>query len=315
MGDSYYNESYALQQQSPYDMTSPNSAGAYQHPNGARSASPLAMNGYGGDASAGYMETPGTSNGQYAAYGDYAYGQFNPSETFEDPTSQEAQAHLAYANQLKEQQLYHQNMADVLTKQQQQRQQLRMQQQQRQNTKQGEELQQPPQRFPPASGSTASLYTPPPSTGPQNNSIIPPLPSAPPHSAAIRASTSSSNGRPGSEQQKQQSYGASTPMNALTGMMTPPSNFSSSRIAGSPQLYSDQITVTESHYSDDRHKENLLGDLRRNRGPHGSDYADEEMESLHGYKVPLSQYGGGSSNIRHNSSGYTPPPRSNTPRS
>ncbi|GJJ76787.1 hypothetical protein EMPS_09146 [Entomortierella parvispora] len=309
-GESYYNESYAFQQQSPYDA-------AYQHPNAARSTSPLAMNGYGADASAGYMEAPGTSNGQYTGYGDYAYGHFNPAETFDDPTSQEAQAHLAYANQLKEQQLYHQNMADVLTKQQQQRQQSRMQQQQRQNSKQEDELQQPPQRFPPASGSTASLYTPPPSTGAQNNSIIPPLP--------VRASTSSSNGRPEVEQQHQQQYGASTSVNALTGMMTPPSNFSSSRIAGSPQLYSDQLTVAESHYSDDRHKENLLGDLRRNRGGNDADGAQdsEEMESLQGYKVPLSQYGGNadprhagsSNNLRHNSSGYTPPPRSSTSRS
>ncbi|KAG0052150.1 hypothetical protein BGZ83_002923 [Gryganskiella cystojenkinii] len=339
-GESYYNENYAHHQQlsnnASYDLSPATSGYSQQNllGGGGRANSPLAAQGFTMEP-LGFTETsPAAANVPYGSYGDYAYGNFNPAETFDDPTSQEAQAHLAYANQLREQQLYHQNMADVLTKQQQQKQQLRMQQQRQQSKTQMDGSDN--QGYPPASGSTANFY-PPPSQG---SSIIPPLPSAPlqrPPSANSLSATGGGSGGSGSgtpaSSRPDLGY-TSTVLNSQSGMMTPGSNFSSQRIQNSPQLYSDAITNTESVYSDDRHKENLLGDLRRGRGPQGRNSQgisgggfgqgslddSEELESLHGYKVPISQYGGEAdrrrasqglqSESRHNSASYTPPPPS-----
>ncbi|KAG0011754.1 hypothetical protein BGZ81_002005, partial [Podila clonocystis] len=114
----YYNEHYAShgqqqnqQQQYPYQIT-PNSTSGYHNGSNANMIYT--------EEPATYVETPATTDAQNGHY-DYAYGNFDPAETFDDPTSREAQAHLAYANQLREQQLYHQNMAVVLQKQQQQK--------------------------------------------------------------------------------------------------------------------------------------------------------------------------------------------------
>ncbi|KAF9405040.1 hypothetical protein BGZ94_003790 [Podila epigama] len=116
--DGFYNDLYGVQQQQQYPyQAGPNASTGYHH-GGSNVNMPIQYT----EEPVGYLDTPGTTNLQHEQI-DYAYGQFNPAETFDDPTSQEAQAHLAYANQLREQQLYHENMAQVLKKQQEQQQQ------------------------------------------------------------------------------------------------------------------------------------------------------------------------------------------------
>ncbi|KAF8982772.1 hypothetical protein BGZ46_000687 [Entomortierella lignicola] len=289
----YYNSNYAAQRQhTSFDMSVPVTSAGYQ--NNLPLVTPLGAGGYSEEPSS-YMDTSVDPNAQYQGYPDYAYGQFNPTETFDDPTSQEAQAHLAYANQLKEQQLYHQNMAEVLQKQQQQK--LLKQQQ----------LQQQDSRAP-ASGSTVDFYPPPPR---HNSSIhLPPNTMAP--------STSRVTARPSSKGGFNHPYATGATQNYDTGMVTPGSN-SGTRLAGSPQHFPDNVTVTESHYSDDRYKADLIDEIRRARLEDSQENNPVEYEDYHDYKVQIaSEYGGGSrpsSRNRVHGPAYVPPPNAGTSRS
>ncbi|KAF9283162.1 hypothetical protein BGZ68_005520 [Mortierella alpina] len=276
--ENYYNGSYSAHQKRPsYEMNTPVTSGAYQqhqhqHPVtvGAVGA-PLAAPGYTEEPGT-YAETPGTSNVQYnnGGYNDYAYGQFNPAETFEDPASKEAQAHLAYAKQLQEQQQYHQNMAEVLQKQQQQKMQ-----------KQQLEREHDPNL--PSSGSTASFYPLP----PQHSSTIPPLPvPSSSTSAAATAGASSSRG--------DHSFNntATTTQNAGTGMVTPGSTSSPQRPVHSPQQYKNspqlyQSDEIESHYSDDRYRAELLGEVRKARQDGMPSNPEDRGQEYHDYKVQV----------------------------
>ncbi|KAF9991688.1 hypothetical protein BGZ65_000235, partial [Modicella reniformis] len=190
----------------------PTTGVGYQHQPPAPLITPTVGNGY-TEEPTGYIETPGTTS--YATYGSYAaapyaYGNFNPTETFNDPTSQEAQAHLAYANQLREQQLYHQNMAEVLQKQQQQKvlKQQQLQQQQRQQQREDSR--------PPVSGSTVDFYPPPP-----RHSMSMPLPT----NTTGPSSTNSVNATAGtSSRAGDHPYATGATQNLNTGMVTPGSN-------------------------------------------------------------------------------------------
>ncbi|KAI1312677.1 hypothetical protein EDD11_002876 [Mortierella claussenii] len=282
--EAYYNGNYALQKQQSYEMT--------PTPGGYQIKAPMitpATTGVYTEEPVGYMEAGGPSNVPNAAYNNYAYGQFNPAETFDDPTSQEAQAHLAYANQLREQQLYHQNMAEVLQKQQQQK-----------LLKQQQLLQQPQQQGPsaPASGSTIEFYPPPP-----RHAATMPMLTAPSSSITGHATVGTSF-----KDDDPPSYATRVSRDFDTGMVTPGSNMSSSRIAGSPQLYhpDETATVTESHYSDDRYKNELLGEIRRARQ---AEEATEETQSHHDYKVSVkSDCGEEGTRPLASDTRYVPPP-------
>ncbi|KAG0198548.1 hypothetical protein BGX28_007997 [Mortierella sp. GBA30] len=308
--DVYYNGSYGLQNQRPsYELTAPTTSAGYhqhQHPGAiGATAPPLAAPGY--TEEPGTYEAPVTSNaGQYTngAYTDYAYGQFNPAETFEDPTSKEAQAHLAYANQLREQQLYHQNMAEVLQKQQQQKMQKQQQQQQQQPLDRDNDPNLP------SSGSTASFYPKP----PQHSATMPAL--GPPSSSASVAATAGTSSRGGASTGAaggEHAYMAATSQNNVgTGMITPGSTSSTGRPApspkykNSPQLYhSDEVT---SHYSDDRYKAELLGEVRKVRQEGQRSNPEGLGEEYEDYKVQVPSPRNESS--RPNSATYVPPPPS-----
>ncbi|KAG0259646.1 hypothetical protein BG011_002497 [Mortierella polycephala] len=256
--DAYYSNNYAgYNSRSSYDRA-PNTP-QFQH-HGA-TAPLVAVPGY-TEEPGSYVEPPGTSSMPYA---DYAYGQFNPAETFEDPTSQEAQAHLEYANQLREQQLYHQNMGEALKKQQQ----LKMQ------------FSRDDSNFP-SSGSTTNFFYPQP---PQHSSTMSRLPSVP---------TSSASGAG--------TYGTGT-THMNTGMVTPGGSTSTDNLRQlcSPQQYPDNVTVAESHYSDDRYKAELLDEVRKTR--------QEGRESSDNYKVQVGSRGdGGESSGNSRQSTYVPPP-------
>ncbi|KAF9355258.1 hypothetical protein BGX26_006806 [Mortierella sp. AD094] len=296
--DNYYNGNYAGQRQkASFDMGPRVPTPVYQ--NNMPIVTPLGPG--------GYTEEPSSYLDASTGYPVYAYGQFNPSETFDDPTSQEAQAHLAYADQLREQQLYHQNMAEVLQKQQQQKI-LKQQQQQREDGR-------APAGRAPASGSTVDFYPPP----PRHNSSIPlPSSSTAPSSSVSGRATVGASSRGG-----EHPYATGTTQNYDTGMVTPGSNSSGSRIPGSPQHYSDNITVAESHYSDDRHKADLIGEIRRARMETSEDKNPVENADYHDYKVQVgSDYGGtggrgsGSrSGSRANNPSYVPPPSSRVVKS
>ncbi|KAF9191670.1 hypothetical protein BGZ51_006889 [Haplosporangium sp. Z 767] len=263
--DAYYSNNYAsYNPRASYDRA-PNTP-QFQH-HGA-TAPLMTASGY-TEEPGSYVDPPGTSNMQYADYADYAYGQFNPAETFEDPTSQEAQAHLEYANQLREQQLYHQNMAEVLQKQQE----LKMQKKQL-----GHDGSNPP----PSSGSTASFYPQP----PQRSGTLPRLPFAPDSSASAGT------------------YGTGTTQNMNTGMMTAGGSTASDnmRQVSSPQQYPDNVTVAESHCSDDRYKAELLGEVRKAR--------QESRESYDNYKVQVGSRGDVGENSGSNRQNtFVPPPK------
>ncbi|KAF9160418.1 hypothetical protein BGX21_002350 [Mortierella sp. AD011] len=295
--DDYYNGVYGAQrQQTSFEMAPRVRTSSYQ--DNMPLVTPLGPG--------GFSEEPSSYVDASTGYPAYAYGQFNPTETFDDPTSQEAQAHLAYANQLREQQIYHQNMAEVLQKQQQQKL-LKKQQQQREDGRA------------PASGSTVDIYPPPP-----RNSTSIPLPSsttAPSSSISGRA-TAGTSSRGG-----EHPFATGATQNYDTGMVTPGSNSSGSRVPGSPQQYadnqhqqfSDNITVAESHYSDDRHKADLIGEIRRARMEANEDNDPVENTDYHDYKVQIgSDYGGTggrSSGTRVNNPSYVPPPNTSTTRS
>ncbi|ORZ22723.1 hypothetical protein BCR41DRAFT_13644 [Lobosporangium transversale] len=292
-----------------------------------------------------YVETPG-ARAPGAQYGgsqtliDHGHNQPNINNTSnnhaeptheEDLASQKALAHLEYAKQLREQQLYHQNMAEALQRQKHERM-LKQQQHHPENPTSGP---------PPVSGSTVDIYPPPPrhsATYPlpvSHTTITTTAPSSTTTAKATLGSTTapsssvldqvpSSGAGGGSSNHHPYSIGAA--QNFDTGMVTPDSNNSSARIKGSPQLYqSDNITVAESHYSDDRYKAELLGEIRRARQEEAEAQAGtaldgaDETQSHHDYKVQVgSDYGGrrSSSNDNNRSStndgGYVPPPKSRT---
>ncbi|KAF9309555.1 hypothetical protein BG003_009621 [Podila horticola] len=282
----YYNEHYAghgqqqqqQQQHYPYQIT-PNSTAGYHNGSNANMLYT--------EEPATYVETPATTDAQHGQY-EYAYGNFDPAETFDDPTSREAQAHLAYANQLREQQIYHQNMAEVLQKQQQQK--MMKSQDSFSNMLPPNSKEQPP-----SSGSTVNFPM------PLQHSATMPLPS----SSTVSISKPANN------------VSSRLDQGAVTGMVTPgesvspggtPRPLASPQYRGSPQLYpGDQSSV----YSDDRYKTELLAEVRREKERQGmspdltSDYYD--------YKVSVagSEYGGPSSTTAQASTpsgGYVPPP-------
>ncbi|KAF9943753.1 hypothetical protein BGZ70_005476, partial [Mortierella alpina] len=181
---------------------------------------------------------------------------FNPAETFEDPASKEAQAHLAYAKQLQEQQQYHQNMAEVLQKQQQQK----MQKQQ---------LDRDMDPNLPSSGGDTSFFN----------------------------------------------TTANTTQNAGTGMVTPGSTSSPQRPAPSPQQYKNspqlyQSDEIESHYSDDRYRAELLGEVRKARQDGMPSNPEDRGQEYHDYKVQVASPRGETpvNHSRPNSASYVPPP-------
>lgn len=265
------------------------------------------------------VTTPGTSQMQHtAAYNDntnnneYAYGQFTPGETFDDPTSQEAQAHLAYANQLREQQLYHEQMAEALQKQKQQR---AVKQQQQSYDESGV----------PHSGSTANFYPKPIS----HSSSMPPVSNGSTNIVAGGNSTSAVTAAPLPRRSGDfASAGAYTrPPNTSSSlqhseMMSPGgSNNSGTRIVGSPQLYDDTATIPDSQYSYDRYRAEVLGDLRppNSRAASAPGAPQESLRTeYHDYKVQVSspvadpnRVSTSSSNgagSRTQNQGYVPPP-------
>ncbi|KAF9327413.1 hypothetical protein BG006_009265 [Podila minutissima] len=282
----YYNEHYAghgqqqhqQQQQYPYQITL-NATSGYHNGSNANMIYT--------EEPATYVETPATTDMQHGQY-DYAYGNFDPAETFDDPTSREAQAHLAYADQLREQQLYHQNMAEVLQKQQQQK--------MMKNRDSFSNILPPnSNEQPPSSGSTVNF------------------PMAVQHSATMPLPSSStvSVSKPANNVSSRVDHGAATGMVTPGESVTPggtPRPFASPQYRGSPQLYpGDQSSV----YSDDRYKAELLAEVRREKEKQAvspdlrSDYYD--------YKVSVagSEYGGPSSTSAQVSApngGYVPPP-------
>ncbi|KAF9549124.1 hypothetical protein EC957_004763 [Mortierella hygrophila] len=341
-GDTYYNNNYAQQQQG-YEMTNTNQQG-YGRLGGATPAAGPGLTARGGTplgnpysedplASAagvnnpvssnntGYYPViaPGTSQMQHtAAYDDntnsneYAYGQFTPGETFDDPSSQEAQAHLAYANQLREQQLYHEQMAEALQKQKQQR---AMKQQQQPYD----------ESRVPHSGSTANFYPKPIS----HSSSMPPISNGSTNIVAGGNSTSAMTAAPLSRRSGDfASAGAyARPPNTSSslqhsGMITPGgSNLSETRIAGSPQLYDDTATIPDSQYSYDRYRSEVLGDLRPpNTRAATAPGAPQESRGTeyHDYKVQVSSPVADPNGVSTGSSygarpqtqnqGYVPPP-------
>ncbi|KAK5799032.1 hypothetical protein F5H01DRAFT_357751 [Linnemannia elongata] len=342
-GDTYYNSNYAQQQQA-YEMTNPNQHG-YGRLGGATPAAgpgltaragtplgnpysedPLAsagmnagLNNTATNNNAGYypVAVPGTSQMQHtAAYNDntnvheYAYGQFTPGETFDDPSSQEAQAHLAYANQLREQQLYHEQMAEALQKQKQQR---AAKQQQQSYDESGV----------PHSGSTANFYPKPIS----HSSTMPPVSNGSTNIVAGGNSTSAVTAAPLSRRSGDfASAGAySRPPNTSSGLqhsgMITPGGSNGTRIAASPQLYDDTATIPDSQYSYDRYRSEVLGDLRPpNTRAATAPGAPQESPGTeyHDYKVQVSSPMADQSRVSTSSSngegsraqnqGYIPPP-------
>ncbi|KAF9439267.1 hypothetical protein BGZ76_005996 [Entomortierella beljakovae] len=281
--DNYYNSGYAGQRQNTsFEMTQPNTTAGYVIK--APLVTPNANGGYTEEPTT-YMDASGATNAQHQDFPAYAYGHFDPSETFDDPTSQEALSHLAYANQLREQQLYHQNMGEFLQKQSQQRV-LKQQQQQ--------------DRLPPASGSTVDFYPPP----PRQNTNQWPASSAPPPSSSF-----SGKATLGSRDSEYAPYTTTATQNFNTGMVTPgsmsggPRISSSPRITGSPQLrYPDDVTVAESTYSDDRHKGILVDEIRKARMEERQTSTPVEDQELHDYKVQVS------TSPRVHNPNYIPPP-------
>ncbi|KAF9120362.1 hypothetical protein BGW39_011479 [Mortierella sp. 14UC] len=346
-GDNYYNNSYVQQQ--AYEMT-PTTQHGYGHLggggvpaatpglNGARVGTPLG-NPYSGDPLAlaganvnnnnnGYypVAAPGTSQVQHIGYNnEYVHGQFSPVETLDDSSSQEAQAHLAYANQLREQQLYHEQMAEAIQKQKQQK---ALQQQQQQFYNDG--------GLPPHSGSTANFYP----TPLQHSSSMPPISNGstnivasgnsvslagPSAMSAIPLSRSSDDFTPSP-------YGRTNTSNVSTSGMITPASISGSRVVGSPQLYDDTATIPDSQYSYDRYRAEVLGDLRRPPSrsatvPISTPGAPQELtpttenSGYHDYKVHVSSpvadqgriltsssNGGSGSSQPQRNQGYVPPP-------
>ncbi|KAF9151584.1 hypothetical protein BG015_006486 [Linnemannia schmuckeri] len=347
-GETYYNSNYAQQQQA-YEMSNTNQHG-YGRLGGATPAAgpgltvragtplgnpysedPLALAGMNlgintttTNSNTGYypVTAPSTSQMQHAAaYNDninnneYAYGEFTPDETFDDPSSQEAQAHLAYANQLREQQLYHEQMAEALQKQKQQR---AVKQQQHSYDESGV----------PHSGSTTNFYPVPNS----HSSSMPPVSNGSTNIVAGGNSTSGVTAAPLSRRSADFASAAAytRPPNTSSslqhsGMITPGgSNVSGTRIAGSPQLYDDTATVPDSQYSYDRYRAEVLGDLRppntRAATAPGAPQESPGSESsgYHDYKVQVSspvadpnRISTSSSNgagFRTQTQGYVPPP-------
>ncbi|KAG0289104.1 hypothetical protein BGZ96_007245 [Linnemannia gamsii] len=342
-GDTYYNGNYAQQQQA-YEMNNTNQHGYGRHGGavstpgpgvGARAVTPhgnpyaedpLALAGANpgfnnnSNNNTGYypVATPGTSQLQHtAAYNnnnEYAYGHFTPGETFDDPSSQEAQAHLAYANQLREQQLYHEQMAEALQKQKQQK-----------VVKQQQEYE---DRGVPHSGSTANFFPKPLS----HNSSMPPISNGSTNIVAGGNSTSAVTAAPLSR--RSGDFGAAAaytrPPNTSSnlqhsGLVTPGSNISGTRIAGSPQLYDDTATIPDSQYSYDRYRAEVLGDLRPPNtraatmpgAPQDHSPATEHA-AYHDYKVQVTSPVADPSRVSTSSSsgagsysqtqGYVPPP-------
>ncbi|KAF9930277.1 hypothetical protein FBU30_000697 [Linnemannia zychae] len=309
--DNYYNSNYA-QQQAAYEMVPTNQSGYGNH----TGAIPAAIGSNVDSNNNRYypVSAPGTSQIQHANYtNDYAYGQHNTEETHEDLSSQEVEAHLAYANQLREQQLYHEQMAEALQKQKQQKA-MRMQQQQQFYDDGG---------LPPHSGSTANLYSnsskPPISNGSTNivaggnsSSFV-----GPSTMAAAPLSRPSSDFAPASFGQNNV-----TSYSQQNRLMTP----GSTRIAGSPQLYDDTATIPDSQYSYDRYRAEVLGDLRpqpsRSATAPGAPQdlsADSETSSYHDYKVQVSSpladqhrasvvSSSNGTSVLQSNQGYMPPP-------
>ncbi|KAK3805574.1 MAG: hypothetical protein J3Q66DRAFT_360319 [Benniella sp.] len=254
----------------------------------------------------GQSETPvTTSNATYGSYtpAPYAYGNFDPAETFEDPSSQEAMAHLAYAEQLREQQLYHQNMAEVLQRQQQQKMQRQRQQQQQQLQLQIQANLQRQESIPPISGSTVDFY-----------------PQVPVHTSSMPLSAGSTNGPVSattvttanatvgtSARDTDYPFVSAPVQNMDSGTATPRSRRSIS--GNSPQHYPD--TVAESVYSDDRHKDDLVNEIRRARMENNATPDQGGGSRYDDYKVQVpTDYTEGSN---RDSLAYVPPPtRSNT---
>lgn len=264
------------------------------------------------------VAAPGTSQMQHTApyndntnTNDYAYGHFTPGETFDDPTSQEAQAHLAYANQLREQQLYHEQMAEALQKQTLQR---AAKQQKQSYDESGV----------PHSGSTANFYPKPIS----HSSSMPPVSNGSTNIVAGGNSSSAVTAAPLSRRSGDfASAGAYTrPPNTSSslqhsGMITPGgSNVSGSRITGSPQLYDDTATIPDSQYSYDRYRAEVLGDLRPSNsrsatapgapqespGTEYHDYKVQVSSPVADPRVSISSSNGAGS--RTQNQGYVPPP-------
>ncbi|KAF9908251.1 hypothetical protein EC991_010091 [Linnemannia zychae] len=346
--DSYYNSNYAQQQ--AYEMTPTVTQHGYgRHVaavpaatpglGGARVGTPLG-NPYSEDPLAyaganannnGYypVVTPGTSQVQHTGYNtEYAHGQFSPDETFDDPSSQEAQAHLAYANQLREQQLYHEQMAEAIQKQKQQK--ALQQQQQQQFYSDG--------GLPPHSGSTANFYP----TPLQHSSSMPPISNGSTNIVAGGNATSPLTGPSAmsaapisrsNDDFTPSPYGRTSASNVNISGMATPASISGSRIAGSPQLYDDTATIPDSQYSYDRYRAEVLGDLRPSQSrsataPISTPGAPQDTtprsdnSSYHDYKVQVSSPvtdqgrvstssnngGVGSSSQPQRNQGYVPPP-------
>ncbi|KAG0276985.1 hypothetical protein BGZ95_006722 [Linnemannia exigua] len=349
-GDNYYNSNYAQQQ--AYEMTPTSPHGGYGRHGGVVPATapvinsrvgtplgnpysedPLSPTGANANSNGYYPATAVTFQAQHAQHGynnEYVNGQFTPGETFDDPSSQEAQAHLAYANQLREQQLYHEQMAEALQKQNKQK--ALMQQQSFYNDNTG----------PCTSDSTTNFVLAPQNSGMQPVSI-PPTSYGSTNIVAGGDSTYTAPGpsamsaapisRPSSDFVPAP-YGRTNTSNVnISGMVTPAS-IGGSRIAGSPQLYNDDTaTIPDSQYSYDRYRAEVLGDLRpapsrSATAPTSTPGAPQDLtprsenSSYHDYKVQLSSPvadqgrisisssngGVGSSSQPQRNQGYVPPP-------
>ncbi|KAI9236116.1 MAG: hypothetical protein BYD32DRAFT_33170 [Podila humilis] len=234
-------------------------------------------------------ETP-ASDGQHNHY-DYAYGNFDPAETFDDPTSREAQAHLAYANQLREQQLYHQNMAEVLQKQQQHK-------MMKSRDSFSNILPVPnSNEQPPSSGSTVNFPM------PVQHSSTMPLPSSSTVSVPKHVNVSS--------RVDHGATGMVTPGDSVTPGGTPRPLGSPQEYRNSPQMYTGDMS---SVYSDDRYKNELLAEVRREKEKQQGGVSPDLRSDYYDYKVSVagSEYGGPSSTSAQAStpSGYVPPPPS-----
>ncbi|KAG0368386.1 hypothetical protein BGX24_002849 [Mortierella sp. AD032] len=352
--DNYYNSNYAHQQ--AYEMTPTSPHGGYGRHGGAVPATapvinarvgtplgnpysedPLSLAGANVNNSNGYypVATPGTSQVQHAQHAgynnEYAYGQFTPDETFDDPSSQEAQAHLIYANQLREQQLYHEQMAEALQRKKQQK--GLMQQRssfyndsvgpypsdstsnfaQVQNTSGMQPISIPPTSY----GSTTIVTGGDSTSAALGSSAMTAKPISRPNSGFVPAP-----------------YGRTNTSNINISGMVSPASIGGSRIAGSPQLYNDETeTIPDSQYSYDRYRAEVLGDLRTvpsrsATAPISTPGAPQELtprsenSGYHDYKVQVSSPvadqgrnstsssngGVGSSSQPQRNQGYVPPP-------